>query len=92
MSADLLTGVLRDAGVARRLLDLSRLDDAHALPLERAARESFELGHRAIRQLVFDPWLPAPLVDVAARQRFVAAVSRHDAAGRGIWQRLHVLG
>ena len=91
-----------DAERARTLWDTARLDAAyrattaelgawldaaHALPLERAARESFELGHRAIRQLVFDPWLPAPLVDVAARQRFVAAVSRHDAAGRDIWQR-----
>lgn len=63
------------------------LDDARALPLESAAREVFELGDRAIRQLVFDPWLPAPLVDDAARRRFVAAVIRHDDVGQSIWRR-----
>jgi phenylacetic acid degradation operon negative regulatory protein len=62
------------------------LDDARTLPLERAAREVFELGDRAIRQLVFDPWLPAPLVDDAARQRCVAAVARHDDVGQAIWR------
>lgn len=63
------------------------LDDARALPLESAAREVFELGDRAIRRLVFDPWLPAPLVDDAARRRFVAAVIRHDDVGQSIWRR-----
>ena len=62
------------------------LDDARRLALERAAREVFELGNRAIRQLVFDPWLPAPLVDAAARQRCVAAVIRHDDIGQAIWR------
>lgn len=63
------------------------LDDARSLPLDRAAREVFELGDRAIRQIVFDPWLPAPLVDAAARQRLVAAAVRHDDFGRSIWRR-----
>lgn len=62
------------------------LEGARRLPLARAARESFELGHQAIRQLVFDPWLPPPLVDAATRQRFIAAVTRHDAVGQTIWQ------
>ncbi len=62
------------------------LDDARALPLERAAREVFELGDQAIRQLVFDPWLPAPLVDAAARRRCVAAALRHDDVGQAIWR------
>lgn len=63
------------------------LDTARSLPLERAARECFELGHAAIRQLIFDPLLPAPLVDAGARQRFIAAVKRFDDAGQAIWQR-----
>lgn len=62
------------------------LDDARTLPLESAARELFELGNRAIRQLVFDPWLPAPLIDEAARKRCVAAVIRHDDIGQAIWR------
>ncbi len=52
-----------------------------------AARESFVLGNDAIRQWVFDPLLPAPLVDVRARTAFVDAVKRFDAAGHAIWDR-----
>ena len=61
-------------------------EQARLLPLEQAAREAFELGNRAIRQLLFDPWLPAPLVDEAMRQRFVAAVTRHDDIGNTVWR------
>lgn len=52
-----------------------------------AARESFLLGDAAIRQLVFDPLLPPPLVDEQARGAFVDAVIRFDAAGQVIWKR-----
>jgi phenylacetic acid degradation operon negative regulatory protein len=52
-----------------------------------AARESFLLGNEAIRDLVFDPLLPAPLVDVEARRGFVDALVRFDAAGHSIWKR-----
>lgn len=59
---------------------------AHRLDLDAAARESFLLGDAAIRQLVFDPLLPAPLVDEQAREEFVEAVIRFDAAGQAIWK------
>jgi phenylacetic acid degradation operon negative regulatory protein len=52
-----------------------------------AAREAFLLGGKAIRQVVFDPLLPAPLVDVEERREFVEAVRRFDRAGRAIWKR-----
>lgn len=52
-----------------------------------AARESFLLGRRAIRQVVFDPFLPHPLVDVALRREFMQAVQRFDHAGHVLWQR-----
>src|SRR5574337_586128 len=61
-------------------------EQARTLPLDRAAREAFDLGNGAIRRLVFDPWLPAPLVDDAARKRFIAAVVRHDDIGQAIWR------
>jgi phenylacetic acid degradation operon negative regulatory protein len=61
------------------------LAGAQRLELAVAARESFLLGDEAIRQLVFDPLLPSPLVDEAARAAFVEAVIRFDAAGHDIW-------
>jgi phenylacetic acid degradation operon negative regulatory protein len=69
----------------RRLEDW--LAQADTLETEVAARESFLFGNDAIRQLVFDPLLPAPLVDVDARSRFIETVVRFDAAGQSIWKR-----
>lgn len=51
-----------------------------------AARESYLAGAEAIRMLVFDPWLPEPLVDGQARHAFVQATEAMDAAGKAIWQ------
>ncbi len=64
---------------------LARADDLEA---DVAARESFLLGGKAIRQVVFDPLLPEPMVDVAERHRFVDAVHRFDRAGHVIWRQL----
>lgn len=63
------------------------LDHAHALPLDQAAREVFGLGNDAIRRVVFDPLLPAPLVDADARARFFATVAHFDDVGKALWQR-----
>jgi phenylacetic acid degradation operon negative regulatory protein len=60
--------------------------EASRLPLENAARESFVRGNNAIRERVFDPLLPEPMVDTAARDNFFAAVRRFDAVGQAIWQ------
>jgi len=60
---------------------------ADTLEPEVAARESFLLGNDAIRQLIFDPLLPSPLVDADARHRFIDAVIRFDVAGQSIWKR-----
>lgn len=61
------------------------LTGADVLAPSVAAREAFLLGNDAIRQLVFDPLLPAPLVDVGARLAFAEMVVRFDAAGHAIW-------
>jgi phenylacetic acid degradation operon negative regulatory protein len=60
---------------------------APTLDLNVAARESFLLGGSAIRQIVYDPLLPPPLVDVTERQAFVDATKAIDRAGRQIWRR-----
>lgn len=65
---------------------LKRADDLEATV---AAREVFRAGDQAIRTLIFDPLLPAPLVDVEARAAFTETVLRFDAAGHRIW---HALG
>lgn len=64
------------------------LQRAAALEPEVAARESFLLGNEAIRQLVFDPLLPEPLVDSGERHAFALAVQQFDRAGHEIWRRL----
>lgn len=62
------------------------LRQAHRLGPDQAAREAFELGNEAIHQLVFDPWLPSPLVDVDTRRAFVQAVQQFDDAGHALWR------
>jgi phenylacetic acid degradation operon negative regulatory protein len=62
------------------------LERAPRLPADSAARESFLLGGRAIRQIVYDPWLPPPLVDEDERHGFVQATLEMDRAGRKIWR------
>ncbi|MEC9362622.1 MAG: PaaX family transcriptional regulator C-terminal domain-containing protein [Pseudomonadota bacterium] len=64
---------------------------APGFDLDVAAREAYLHGNESIRQLVFDPWLPAPLVDIAARRAFVDAVQRFDDFGHRIWRQLHQL-
>jgi phenylacetic acid degradation operon negative regulatory protein len=55
---------------------------------EAAARESFILGSKAIKQVVFDPLLPEPFVDVAARHQFVEMTRHFDQVGHKIWREL----
>jgi phenylacetic acid degradation operon negative regulatory protein len=64
------------------------LAQAHDLEPEVAARECYLLGNEAIRQLVFDPLLPEPLVNVAERRAFTSTVIAFDEAGHRIWRQL----
>ncbi len=67
------------------------LQRSPALELAVAMRESFLLGGKAIRQVVFDPMLPEPMVDTGARHAFIASVRRYDQAGQAIWQQLRAM-
>ncbi|WP_190294977.1 PaaX family transcriptional regulator C-terminal domain-containing protein [Marinobacter sp. R17] len=67
------------------------LDKADRLEPDAAARESFVIGDRAIRQIVFDPLLPAPMIDTTARQTFVDTLLAFDQTGHAIWRRLYHL-
>lgn len=66
------------------------MEQAPALEPDVAAREAFVLGGQAIREVVFDPLLPEPLVDVAARQAFVDTVRRFDRHGQAIWRQSRI--
>lgn len=63
----------------------ARLDD---MPLPDAAREAFVVGGAAIKDVLFDPLLPAPLAPVDARDRFFAATLAYERQGRRVWDRL----
>lgn len=63
---------------------------ADALDAEDAAREAYQIGDAAIRQLVFDPLLPDQWIDTGLRARFTEATLQFDALGHAIWQRLSV--
>ncbi|TBW58584.1 PaaX family transcriptional regulator [Marinobacter halodurans] len=67
------------------------LDQADRLSPEAAARESFVIGDRAIRQIVFDPLLPEQMIDATARQTFVDTLLTFDQTGHAIWRRLYHL-
>ena len=56
------------------------------IELDDAARDTFLLGGEAIRQIVFDPLLPDPIVNVAERKAFVDAMRRYDRTARAIWR------
>lgn len=62
---------------AKRLPELSRED---------AMVESFRLGGDVIRQIVFDPLLPPPILDVSGRSALVEAMRRYDLLGRAFWK------
>ena len=85
---------LWDGKTLNRAYDKTRaqLDDWLAryagLERETAARECYLLGDKAIRQLVFDPLLPDPLVDTARRAAFTQTVLRFDQAGHGLWRQM----
>ena len=57
-----------------------------ALAREAAMTESFLLGGEAVRQIVLDPLLPAPIVDTSKRRALVDAMRRYDGLGRRFWK------
>ncbi len=71
-----------EQSLAEVTLHLARLP---ALPAGRAMSESFLLGGRVIRQIVFDPLLPESIAPDGPRARLVEAMRRYDTAGRERW-------
>lgn len=82
--ADKLTASYRDT-VARIERWLVAVAD---LAPRIAAREAFFFGGDVLRKIMFDPRLPEPLVDVAARRAMIDAARRLDTRGRRLWAQL----
>ncbi|WP_296245561.1 MULTISPECIES: PaaX family transcriptional regulator [unclassified Psychrobacter] len=61
------------------------LEHKEGLRTDVALREVFMLGDAGIRSVIFDPLLPAPLVDEAARQQYFNTVRRFNDEGRRLW-------
>jgi phenylacetic acid degradation operon negative regulatory protein len=78
-------GLVQGYRATRRRLERSA-EGLGELPVEAAMAESFLLGGAAIRQIVFDPLLPEPIVPAGERRALVAAMRRYDALGRRVWR------
>jgi phenylacetic acid degradation operon negative regulatory protein len=80
-----------EARYQQGILDIEQaLGRLPELSLEDAAKESYLVGDSALQQLVFDPLLPAPLINESLRQAFRAKVQEYDQIGERIWlQFLH---
>jgi phenylacetic acid degradation operon negative regulatory protein len=64
------------------------MSTADQLTLKVAAQESLLLGRAAIHQVVFDPMLPASMLDLNEREKFINTVIKFDQVGSVIWKRL----
>lgn len=88
---------------AERLWDTVALDDGYRrvrdglastrrrlpdLPPDVGAREMFLAGSEVLRLLAFDPLLPAPIADPAARWALVDEMRTFDTLARDAWRRL----
>ncbi|WP_201582637.1 PaaX family transcriptional regulator [Psychrobacter immobilis] len=69
--------------ISQRLNDWLATKDK--LPREAALRDVYLLGDAGIRSVIFDPLLPAPLVNETERQQFFATVRRFNNEGRRLW-------
>ncbi|EPF70086.1 hypothetical protein [Acinetobacter rudis] len=58
------------------------------MQLKDAARETYSLGDHAIKKIIFDPLLPAPLVSVESRLEFRQTLIEYDKVGHRVWSAL----
>jgi phenylacetic acid degradation operon negative regulatory protein len=79
-------GASLDASYRQTRDRISRwLHHAESLAPEIAAREAFLFGGDVLRQILFDPRLPEPLVDVTERRAMLESAKRLDEFGRRLW-------
>lgn len=57
-----------------------------SMPLAAAAQKAYNVGNDTIRQIVFDPLLPEPLVDARLRHHMIESMRDYNAFGLFLWQ------
>ncbi len=62
---------------------------ASGLSLEEGARQSFLLGDRVLRHIVFDPLLPSQMIDAALRSTYIDTMVRFDDVGNRFFRQLY---
>jgi len=84
--ADKLTIAYRraNAAITRWLAEIGKRS------LLDGARDAFFFGSDLLRQIIFDPRLPEPLVDVAQRRAMVDGMIKVDDVGRDLWVKVAV--
>jgi phenylacetic acid degradation operon negative regulatory protein len=70
------------AALTRATMELGRMEPAPA------ARLAFQLGGRAVADIVTDPLLPEGLVDPSLREAFVETMLAFDDVARDVWSKL----
>lgn len=59
------------------------------LSVEDAARESFLMGDRVLRNIAYDPMLPQQMIDVSLRSRWIAAMVEYDRVGNSCFETVY---
>lgn len=62
--------------------------ELNRMPPEQAARLAFQVGGRAVNDIVLDPLLPHPMVDPALREAFAETLMVFDDVARELWSRV----
>lgn len=61
------------------------LGNLNNLSAQQAATESFLIGDRAIRQMIYDPLLPEQMINIETRATFSKTLKLFDGVGQDIW-------
>ncbi len=65
------------------------MEMASGLSLEEGTRESFLIGDRVLRHIVFDPLLPSQMIDVGLRSTYIDTMATFDEVGNRFFRQLY---
>ncbi len=65
------------------------MSSSSELSAEEGARQSFLLGDRVLRNIVFDPLLPEQMIDVKLRATYIATMVEYDRVGNTFFETMY---